>query len=80
MKPHLDRRSTDAKRFCGFFDAEFFNIAQLKDLAVNCGEADHCFPKHLANLLPLHSFRRNFAPIAEQSRRYNSSIIGRIVK
>jgi hypothetical protein len=80
MKPHFNRRDTDAERFCGLLDAEFLNIAELKDLAINCGKTDNCFLKHLTNLLPFHSFRRNFAPVPEQSWRHNSSVIRRIVK
>jgi hypothetical protein len=80
MKSHFNRRDTDPERFCGFLDVEVLDIAELKDLAINCGEADNCFLKHLTNLLPFYSFRRNFAPIPEQSRRHDSSVIGRIVK
>ena len=80
MKAHFNRRDTDAKRFCGFFDAEFLNVAELKDLAINCGEADNGILKHLTSLLPFQSFRRNFAPVAEQSRRRNFSVIGRVVE
>jgi hypothetical protein len=80
MKSHFNRRDTDPERFCGFLDVEVLDIAELKDLAINCGEADNCFLKDLTNLLPFHNFRRNFAPVPEQSRRHNSSVIGRIVK
>jgi hypothetical protein len=78
MKSHFDTRDADAERFCGFLDAEFLNIAELKDLAINCREADNCFLKHPTNFLPLHGFRRDFAPLPNQSRRHNASVIGRI--
>jgi hypothetical protein len=37
MKSHFYRRYTDAERFCGFLDVEVLDIAELKDLAINCG-------------------------------------------
>src|ERR1700677_1193689 len=80
MKPHFNRRDTNAEHFCGFLDVEGLDIAELKDLAIDCGEAENCFLKHLTNLLPLHNFRRNFAPVPQQSRRHNSSAIGSVVK
>jgi hypothetical protein len=80
MKSHFNRRDTDAERFCGFLDAQVFDIAELKNLAINRGETDNCLLKHLTNLLPFHGFRRNFAPVPEQSRRHNASVMRRIVK
>src|ERR1700677_4840362 len=80
MKPHLNRRNTDTERFRGFLDVEVLDIAELKDLAINCGEVGNRFLKQVTNLVPFHNFRRDFAPVPEQSRRRNSFAIGRIFK
>ena len=44
-------------------------------MAINRGETDNGILKHLTNLVSVYSFLRNFAPVPEQSRRRDSSVL-----